>query len=220
MEIKNYYNLHKGERCFIIGTGPSMNNYKISTIRSLKDEFTIGLNFIHRWKSLYTANLFPTHIMVGEQNLNWGEIENYWRDYPNTKLVYATPQPECIPDPWLPIRIERHSNMQAGGFRGFEITDIDEGKGLIDGCGSVALMAVQFACYLGCNPIYLLGCDAGRKGHCYWEPENGQDRGNQIGFQNAALTALKVMESRSTTLIDLCKNGDLPLPKGELEGVL
>jgi len=39
-----YYNLHKGERCFIIGNGPSLKNTDLS---KLKDEYTFGMNRIY-----------------------------------------------------------------------------------------------------------------------------------------------------------------------------
>lgn len=38
------YNIHRGERCFIIGNGPSLKNTDLS---KLKDEYTFGMNRIY-----------------------------------------------------------------------------------------------------------------------------------------------------------------------------
>ena len=38
-------NIHTGERCFILATGPSLNKLDLSKI---KDEYTIGVNGIYK----------------------------------------------------------------------------------------------------------------------------------------------------------------------------
>lgn len=43
-EILQYHNLHQGERCFIIGNGPSLKNTDLS---KLKNEYTFGMNRIY-----------------------------------------------------------------------------------------------------------------------------------------------------------------------------
>ncbi len=42
--MAGYYNIHKGERCFIIGNGPSL---KQTDLTKLKGEFTFGMNRIY-----------------------------------------------------------------------------------------------------------------------------------------------------------------------------
>ncbi len=42
--MAEYHNLHPGERCFIIGNGPSLKQTDLS---KLKDEFTFGMNRIY-----------------------------------------------------------------------------------------------------------------------------------------------------------------------------
>src|SRR5512139_2649265 len=44
LRMAEYYNIHRGERCFIIGNGPSLNDTDLS---KLKDEFTFGMNRIY-----------------------------------------------------------------------------------------------------------------------------------------------------------------------------
>lgn len=42
--LKKFYNIHRGERCFIMGNGPSLSNTNFSL---LKNEITFGLNRIY-----------------------------------------------------------------------------------------------------------------------------------------------------------------------------
>jgi hypothetical protein len=42
--IKKFHNIHKGERCFVIGNGPSLQN---TDMAKLQNEFTFGLNRIY-----------------------------------------------------------------------------------------------------------------------------------------------------------------------------
>jgi hypothetical protein len=47
-------NIHKGKRCFILATGPSVSEVDISILR---DEFTFGCNFILKHKDIEVVNL-------------------------------------------------------------------------------------------------------------------------------------------------------------------
>ena len=44
MRMSQYHNIHKGERCFIIGNGPSL---KQTDLTKLKGEYTFGMNRIY-----------------------------------------------------------------------------------------------------------------------------------------------------------------------------
>ena len=58
-EIKSYKNIHKGQRCFIIGTGPSLT---ADDLNKLKNEVTFGSNRIFEifsqtdWRPTYYMN--------------------------------------------------------------------------------------------------------------------------------------------------------------------
>ena len=39
--LSRFHNIHKGERCFIVGTGPSL---RIEDVHKLKDEYTFAVN--------------------------------------------------------------------------------------------------------------------------------------------------------------------------------
>ena len=43
-KLKQFHNIHTGERCFIIGNGPSL---KIADLEKIKNEYTFGANRIY-----------------------------------------------------------------------------------------------------------------------------------------------------------------------------
>ena len=58
-EMRKYKNIHKGKRCFIIGTGPSLT---VEDLEKLKGEYTFGSNRIFEiyprttWRPTYYMN--------------------------------------------------------------------------------------------------------------------------------------------------------------------
>ena len=51
--IKQFHNIHKGERCFVIGTGPSLKKTKLDL---LKNEIIIGVNTLYRIRNKHKLN--------------------------------------------------------------------------------------------------------------------------------------------------------------------
>ena len=54
-KIKEFQNIHQGKRCFIIGTGPSLNQTDFDLI---KNEILIGVNTLYRGIDNFNIN-FP-----------------------------------------------------------------------------------------------------------------------------------------------------------------
>jgi hypothetical protein len=52
--LQKFHNIHVGQRCFIIATGPSLKNMDLSL---LKDEYTIGMNRGYLLNEMYDLNL-------------------------------------------------------------------------------------------------------------------------------------------------------------------
>lgn len=145
--LDGLHNRHRGERCFVVGNGPSLNAIDMTR---LKSEITLGSN---RCYLGYEAWGFPFTY--------WGvydhfQIEEYHRDYethvpPETvKLFPAEYWPvlhmaegcpvNCVwPDP----RPRAFSDDPARVYRGFTVT----------------YMLLQIAAIMGCDPIILIGAD-------------------------------------------------------------
>ena len=61
--IRKFHKRHQGERCFIIGNGPSLQN---TDMRKLRDEFTFGLNRIYL---MFEELGFSTSVFVSINDL-------------------------------------------------------------------------------------------------------------------------------------------------------
>lgn len=80
-KIKKLKDKHKGERCFIIGNGPSLNRMDLSL---LKNETTIGLNRIYL---LFERMGFPTTYLVCVNKLVLEQWRNDFNSLPITKFI-------------------------------------------------------------------------------------------------------------------------------------
>jgi hypothetical protein len=164
---KKFQDRHSGGRCFILGTGPSINNLTNSHIQKLSKEFTIAVNSAYKAPKL--SPIKPTYYSLLDNNY-WGiasytfsEIADQYKDAPpifitDIRARSAVPaKAECI---YLHAK-----NYPVNRMR-FDIT-----KNL-----SITMNVVSFsilcAIYMGFREIYLLGCDydlfCSRVGtHCY-----------------------------------------------------
>ena len=158
---------HKGQRCFIIGTGPSL---KISDLDKLKNEITIASNKIYLafehtdWRpTYYTIN----DLVVAENN------REVITDLPFYKIVtkcaepilgrdqsfiYFDPAYEEIKDgePYSPPFSRDIVKCMGGGF-------------------TVTYVNMQLAYYLGIREVYLLGVDFS------FQVPSGRSRNNHYG---------------------------------------
>lgn len=148
--IKKYKDKHKGQRCFIIGNGPSLN---VEDLDKLKDEITFASNRIYllfdktKWRPNYYS-------MVDMKMLN-----NYKEDVAKLEL-------ENI---FIPLRAKEHfnkytHNIQYMNFR-VEIAKPSNLKfssdisNIVYNGYTVTYALIQFAIYMGFNEINLLGVD-------------------------------------------------------------
>jgi len=161
---------HAGERCFILGAGPSLNKTPWLP-DALADEITIGCN-----RSIIPGppdgwpGIVPTYLCVCDPR-NY-EVEKADFDALGaTKLFFFNAlacthadYAGCFPLPEGAIRVPRLSG------RGKRISDLAPNTfdlcPALDGL-SVAMDCAQLAFYMGCNPVYLVGCDCTSDGHFY-----------------------------------------------------
>ena len=177
-------NLHKGKRCFIVGTGSSLDDIDLSL---LKDEITIGINLI-----LLKEDFVPNYLCVADTQV----LKNHYNVIFSDKMdngMYVlgngcelTGRGNCTDGPGSTcngIQIDpRYKNVytlkhweKSGIFIDHiddERTkllktdeyymDMDEFKRFTSYGGStIDNLAIPLAVYLGFKEIYLLGCDGG-----------------------------------------------------------
>lgn len=138
---------YQGRRCFIFGNGPSL---KRTDIRLLKEEVTVGSNAL--FLIFPEMGYQPTFLTVEDQlvaedradalNGIRGSVKVFPRD-----LAYCLrPDPDTV-----------YVNF-IRSYKGFPKFTRDFRRIVYWG-GTVSMLNLQLAYYLGCNPIYLLGFD-------------------------------------------------------------
>lgn len=153
--LKAFKNIHKGQRCFIIGNGPSLT---VTDLNRLKDEITLCGNRIYDifnktvWRPTYyfcVDNAGMKEIIPKIENANVGiaflelAARRYISEY-NDKVIFIN-----------------HSNKKfiINRYNDKSI-HISEDISQYFSCGyTVLFAALQFAIYTGIREIYLLGVD-------------------------------------------------------------
>lgn len=150
--LANAKNIHKGERCFLVATGPSLNKVDLSKI---KNELTIGVNGIYKLPDLnltyfcYVSNWYLKHHLEGLRNVNCKR-----RFIPRMFPELAS----GVPTSWLNVHRSRYYTLSREPLpvpAGFSF----EPDRYIFAGGTVLFLCLQLAYYFGCSEVVLLGVD-------------------------------------------------------------
>jgi len=146
--------IHKGERCFIIGNGPSLNKCDLGL---LKDEFSFAVNGI--FYKTKEVGYRPTFYMVEDNHVvadNIKKINRYKCPY---KFFPANYKHLIVPDEntiFVPADLgfyrENHPSFCIPRFS-------KEVENVIYTGQSVTIMQLQMAYHLGFSEVYLIGMD-------------------------------------------------------------
>ena len=150
--LRKYKNIHKGERCFIIGNGPSLNKMDL---KLLKNEYTFGQNRIYM---LFDKIGFKTtyHVTVNELVIKQFHTEMKELNIPSFV-------------PWKFKNIFSNFSNYSYLYQDFnEEFSVDIAKRLGNG-GTVTYSSMQLAYYMGFSEVYLIGVD-----HNFAEKELGK----------------------------------------------
>ncbi|MFC1997368.1 6-hydroxymethylpterin diphosphokinase MptE-like protein [Chloroflexota bacterium] len=144
LRIRSLRGKHRGERCFIIGNGPSLNNMDLSF---LKKEITFGLNRIYL---LFPRIGFSTSYYV---SINQLVIEQFAHD------LEALQMPKFIG--WRSrdkIRFSPQTMFLRGVYDGSRGFSKNPAQYIWEGA-TVTYVAMQLASYLGFQQVILVGVD-------------------------------------------------------------
>lgn len=138
---------HKGERCFIIGNGPSLKETDVS---KLKDEFTFGMNRIYlafpEWgfQTSYLASVNSLVIEQCYQDFQTLEMPKFfsWRA---RKLLYPIGEPDT------------HTHFLHTTYEGPKFAQ-DAARRLWEGA-TVTYICLQLAFHMGFEKAILIGVD-------------------------------------------------------------
>jgi len=240
-EIISYiHNKHRGERLFVLGTGPSLDTIPDEWFLRLANEYTIGVNTIVTYSRLRfrltyyciseagwltdSKQPFNVHRALKEKGMS-PSIRFYCHPF-SMHNSYAG---SMFNDGERSFAEEMEDWVYVKHHTGFSMANHDAFSGLgesfdyVPGTeGSVALFAIQLGCWMGFESIYLLGCDANQEGYSEglsWEPTEPQRR-DQSTFIRAAQVAEKAMEKAGRQLINLAPGGNLTIKRGDIREVL
>lgn len=164
IELKKYCNIHSGERCFILATGPSLT---LSDIELLKNEYTFSMNSI--CKLFNKTNWKPTYYVIQDHKVydklkddsNFRSIEKpFVADFILDEHKLKNTDNICFP-----INHLDHMDFKKRTMK--QKFSADAYVCIYDGY-TVTYTALQLAVYMGFSEIFLLGCDcdySGEKQH-------------------------------------------------------
>ena len=143
-KIREFKNKHQGQRCVIIGNGPSLNKMDLSF---LKNEICFGMNKIYlgfeKWNFLpkyYVA----VNSLVLEQNAKQIQEIPCTKFISNRGIPYIEPQEDIVFVRTYPYQGKNFSTNPAEGLQ--------EGN-------TVTYVAMQLAYYMGFETVILIGVD-------------------------------------------------------------
>lgn len=148
-QLKKFKNIHKGQRCFIIGTGPSLT---VEDLELLKGEICFGSNRIFE---IYPRTSWrPTYYV----NQDYPLLKKYPREIheltPKAMFFPIDVQPAYGDLPMANFFVLRHKDFYPGDAEFSENLHHYMGQGF-----TVTYGAMQLARYMGFSEVYLLGID-------------------------------------------------------------
>lgn len=153
-DLSKFYNAFKGERCFIIGNGPSLNKHDLSLI---ENEFTFGVNSFY-YKTRETG-FRPYFYVVEDSSVmkeNIKEIRDYHAPFKFFPTVYKRLHAKD-PNTFF-FEMNRGFYEKTSPNYAVPRFSTDATKELF--CGqSVTYINLQLAYFMGFTEIYLIGMD-------------------------------------------------------------
>ncbi len=166
--LAKYEGIHKGERCWIIGNGPSLNDTDLDLIA---DEVSFGMNRIPliysrtKWRPKYYV-----YCSTNVEDPRWGDA---WTE----SVQIACQAPQVVPFIWSKFRDRIFPSGDFGSVEWFD-TVTELGKGIkpggletpwgqfsldpvkyLDKSGTTMSVALQMAAYMGFAQIFIVGAD-------------------------------------------------------------
>ena len=166
-KMMDYKNIHNGQRCFIVATGPSL---KVEDVEKLTGEHTFSMNSIVKmfdktsWRPTYYGIQDERVYSVLCNDKYFSDMKNIFvADYVFEKLgIDMTNSGDYI---IYPFDLLDHYYYKRTTFR---TKFSDNAYDCVYDGGTVTYSMMQIAAYMGFKEIYLLGCDcdySGEKKH-------------------------------------------------------
>jgi len=152
--MSQFYNIFKGERCFIIGNGPSLNKHDLSL---LEGEYSFGVNsFYYKTRETGFRPFFYVVEDTSVMHENIDEIREYQAPFRFFPTIYRDLLPES-PNTFF-FQMDRGFYEKSSPNYAVPRFSTDASKRLY--CGqSVTYINLQLAFFMGFTEVYLIGMD-------------------------------------------------------------
>lgn len=151
-KIVHLHNKHEGQRCVIIGNGPSLKEMNLNL---LKDEITFGVNAI--FYAFDWIDFFPTYYVV-EDRLVAEDNKKVINNLEGMTKIFPEDLRYCLQgdSETIFINFDRYySDYPSPDFPKFGLDALNK---LYWG-GTVTYLNLQLAYYMGFEEVYLIGMD-------------------------------------------------------------
>lgn len=213
---------HRGERCFIVGNGPSIT---MDDLELIQGEHSFATNSIYRcftktqWRPTYFLSVDRTSIAVDGKNIAALDVPVILMD--RIARHYLDRKPENLY--YLNLHMDGFSSRK---YTTSNISFSDHPEQCLYGGYTVTYAAIQLALHMGFKEIYLLGVD-----HSYaWEVTSNNkiivhgDQGDHFfeddgprgylyyeGVEHAYRLAKAVAEDRGARIFNATRGGNLEI---------
>ena len=145
--LKKYQNMYNGERCFVIGNGPSLKNTDLSL---LKDEYTFGMNRIYL---AFEELGFQTSFLVSVNDLVIEQCHKDFSDFHIPKFFSWRSKDLLFPESQPDINTHfLYTTYTGPKFNNRIKNRFWEGS-------TVTYVCLQLAFCMGFSEVYLIGVD-------------------------------------------------------------
>ena len=151
--LEKFRNIHLGQRCFIVATGPSLTMKDLDTIKK-HSEISIGMNKIYLAFAL--SEWRPDYYVMGDAAC-MKEAKKEIKSL-SVKNVFVADRKSEFWEEEIPANIYKFHNCFCSMNKEIVEYSNDITLGIFNG-GTVTYMCIQLATYLGCREIILLGVD-------------------------------------------------------------
>ena len=154
--IKELKDKHKGERCFVIGTGPSLNK---TDFKLIKDEILFGVNTLYRGHK--TFNINPQYYACSDYRI-WRVHDAELLQLDTTLFLVSSVTSEYRKQHNHYLRTEKYHPLiitHRGVMYDAKKFSTNLEEGTYNGNTIIIDLPLQICFYMGFSEVYLLGCD-------------------------------------------------------------
>ncbi len=209
-DLKLLKDKHKGERCFIVCTGPSLS---VDDLERLKGEYTFGVNNVFRlfdktsWRPTYYGVIEPLVFETLRDDPVFKGLENVFLPDLFEKKYKQLSVKQCYIFPMDKFELYWSRLVKK------PVRFSDDISLVVYDVSTVAYSLMQIAVYMGFEEIYLLGCDCNYSGEKQHFAEYGVKANNaEITEKNlivAFSAARKYADSHGIRIYNATRGGKL-----------